>query len=452
MEPQIRYARRADGARTAYAVRGEGPVMIYTPGFVSHLEWNVLIHAGDPRLRDELAKRRTLVDYDRHGCGLSDRNRTVFTPEDDMQDLQAVIDATGAAEVDIFGISTGGLVAVRYAAEHPERVRRLILWGTMPLNDRAVFPPELQARMKAISDLRRSDYALAMRTTASQMFPSGIDPEIFRNLVSVQRQAATPEMMDQLDSIAFDNRPFLARVTAPTLVMHRRDDQMVPFDAGQYLARRLPNARFVPLDGDAHLPNFGDVDAVLGPLLQFLDEDDVTPPAAAVDRAPAAAGTAVILFADIADSTALTERIGDAAFRAASRALDEGMRAAMRGCDGTPVEGKLVGDGVMGVFTSAAQAIEAATRCLRLSAASELRLHIGLHAGDVIHEKDNVYGGAVNIASRICGLCEPGEVLVSQTVRDLARTSAGVTFEDRGEHTLKGIGDTVRVFAVRAPE
>jgi class 3 adenylate cyclase len=226
---------------------------------------------------------------------------------------------------------------------------------------------------------------------------------------------------------------------------------MVPFDAGQYLARRLPNARFVPLDGDAHLPNFGDVDAVLAPLLQFLDED-VPPPARAIAEQPAEAGTAVILFTDIADSTALTERLGDAAFRAASRALDEGVRAAMRECGGTPVEGKVLGDGVMGVFSSAARAIDAARRCVQLSAASELRLHLGLHAGDVIRESNNVYGGAVNIASRICGLCEPGEILVSQTVRDLARTSAGATFEDRGEQTLKGIEDPVRVFAVRAAE
>jgi class 3 adenylate cyclase len=103
----------------------------------------------------------------------------------------------------------------------------------------------------------------------------------------------------------------------------------------------------------------------------------------------------------------------------------------------------------MGVFTSASQAIAAARRCIELSAESELRLHVGLHAGDVIREAGNVYGGAVNIASRICALSAPGEVLVSATVRDLARTSAGVTFADRGEHEMKGVGEPVRVFAVR---
>ena len=158
---------------------------------------------------------------------------------------------------------------------------------------------------------------------------------------------------------------------------------------------------------------------------------------------------AVILFTDIVDSTALTERMGDTVFRTASRTLDEAMRVAMREAGGSPVDGKVLGDGVMGVFTSASQAIVAARRCIELSAEGELQLHVGLHAGDVTHEAGNVYGGAVNIASRICGLSAPGEVLVSRTVADLARTSAGVVFEDRGEFALKGIGDAVRVYAVR---
>jgi class 3 adenylate cyclase len=167
--------------------------------------------------------------------------------------------------------------------------------------------------------------------------------------------------------------------------------------------------------------------------------------------APAQAAMTCILFADIANSTALTERMGDASFRDASRALDAALRTAIREAGGEAIDGKLLGDGVLATFASAAQAITGAQRCLALSAASELGLHIGLHAGDVIREDNNVYGGAVNIASRICDLSAPGEILVSDVVRGMARSSAGVEFDDRGEQQMKGIGDPVRVFAIRRP-
>ena len=161
-------------------------------------------------------------------------------------------------------------------------------------------------------------------------------------------------------------------------------------------------------------------------------------------------GTAIILFADIADSTATTERIGDAAFRAKARELDAALRGDVRNCGGRPVEGRLLGDGILAVFTSARMAIEAALRCAATGDRTGLRLHVGLHAGDVIHEDGNVFGGAVNIASRISGLAAPGEVVVSGTVRDLARTSAGVQFVDRGRHELKGVGEPMTAWHVLA--
>jgi class 3 adenylate cyclase len=160
-------------------------------------------------------------------------------------------------------------------------------------------------------------------------------------------------------------------------------------------------------------------------------------------------GTVAILFTDIVDSTSLTERLGDAAFRERARTLDESLRGIFAAAGGKAIDGKLLGDGVLATFPSAAQAIDAALRCGAAAGNAELQLHVGIHAGDVIRERGNVFGGAVNIANRICGLSAPGQVLVSQTIRDLARTSAGVAFDDCGEHALKGIADRVRVFAVR---
>jgi len=189
-----------------------------------------------------------------------------------------------------------------------------------------------------------------------------------------------------------------------------------------------------------------DAEVVATIIDDFLSEGESQPM-----TAPAiASGTAVILFADIVDSTALTERMGDAAFRERARALDASLRSIISEAGGTTIDAKTLGDGVLATFPAASQAIDAALRCGAAGDAQGLPLHLGLHAGDVIREANNVFGGAVNIASRISALSAPGEVLVSRTVADLARTSAGVTFEDRGEHALKGVAEAVRLYAVRA--
>jgi class 3 adenylate cyclase len=141
--------------------------------------------------------------------------------------------------------------------------------------------------------------------------------------------------------------------------------------------------------------------------------------------------------------------LGDAAFRAKSRDVDVELRRIIAEAGGTTIDAKTLGDGVLATFSAASQAIDAALRFERAADGAQLQLHVGIHAGDVIREEGNVFGGAVNIAARISALSEPGEVLVSATVRELARTSAGVEFEDRGEQQMKGVGEPVRVYAVR---
>jgi class 3 adenylate cyclase len=171
-------------------------------------------------------------------------------------------------------------------------------------------------------------------------------------------------------------------------------------------------------------------------------------PPAHADREP---DTVVIVFADIVDSVPHTERLGDAAFRERARQLDGLLRTHVREHRGSTVDGKLVGDGVLAIFPSARSAIACALQCGALSASVELELHLGIHAGDVIRDGNNIYGGAVNIASRIGQATKAGEILVSETVRGLARTSAGVLFDDRGEYTLKGIDEPQRLYTVRTP-
>jgi len=239
--------------------------------------------------------------------------------------------------------------------------------------------------------------------------------------------------------------------------VHPRDHPYYPTEGARRLAAAIPGARLVLSEGNTVLVLGAQAIAAMAEFLSDLSgvtptqfDDLVVDVSGGPPKTPdLPSGTAVILFADIADSTALTEHLGDAAFRSKARDLDGVLRSVIREHAGTAIEGKLLGDGVLAVFTSARQAIEAALACGQAGAEASLPLHLGLHAGDVIREENNVYGGAVNIASRISGLSAPGEVLVSDVVRTLARTSAGVSFEDRGKQTLKGVGEQVRVWAVR---
>jgi class 3 adenylate cyclase len=237
----------------------------------------------------------------------------------------------------------------------------------------------------------------------------------------------------------------MQRITSPTLILDSAFSAAVPRSHAQRLASEIPNAQLLHLDPEAPFANEQGTRAVE----EFLSDGQPTQaPVPAGPKVDASSGTAIILFADIVDSTALTEHLGDAAFRAKARELDAALRAIIREHSGAAIDGKLLGDGVLATFASAAKAIEAALACGRAGDEMGLPLHLGLHAGDVIREEGNVFGGAVNIAARISGLSAPGELLVSDTVRSLARTSTGVSFEDRGEQPLKGVGEAVRVFAV----
>ncbi len=236
----------------------------------------------------------------------------------------------------------------------------------------------------------------------------------------------------------------LARVRCPTLVIRSRSEEMVGVsqNASKQLAATIPNGRLLVYEA----LQFRHVDEGLGEVIsQFLDEDDDR--MVREQRLPT--GTTVILFADIADSTALTERLGDEAFREKARGLDGALRKAIAGAGGTAIEGKVLGDGVLATFSSAKEGIEGAMAIHKAGSHAGMPLHVGIHAGDVIREDNNVYGGAVNIASRVAVEAATGETLVSATVRELARTSAAVTFEDRGEHALKGVEDPVRLYEVR---
>ena len=439
MEPRVRYARTEDGASIAYAVFGDGPPLLVARPLLRSPVDESLENQFDPVL-PILARSRSLVLWDYRGLGMSDSVSPAYSLESSLADMSAVADAAAMHPVDIMAHLTPCESAIAFAASYPHRVRRLVLCNPST----GTFGSPRRTTLAGLPDIAATHFREYIQLAALRIMGwehAEIARRWERDVLRQFDSQTWERLMDGMERV--DASAHVPRVVAPALVIvdHTALDRhtVMPAERQQQirrLAAALPNGELGVVKPRTPAPEFARlVDA-------FLARD--------VDQSPQLPhGTAVILFTDIADSTALTERMGDAAFRAAARALDDRMRAAIREAGGMPVEGKVLGDGVMAVFTSAAQAIAAARRCVALGAESELQLHVGLHAGDVIRERDNVYGGAVNIASRICGLSAPGEILVSATIRDLARTSAGVTFEDRGEHALKGIDDPQRVFAVR---
>jgi class 3 adenylate cyclase/pimeloyl-ACP methyl ester carboxylesterase len=437
MKPRIQYAKTSDGVNIAYCVAGEGSELLWLwspPWSHVQLDWEtVSSHIFQP-----LAKNQRLVWFDWPGTGLSDRDAIDFSMEAMTRAIETVVARTGLEKLSICAMVSAVPIALTYAAQWPERISRLIF------ADGWTQPSEFQqsATWQAEKALRGQDWVIYSETFA-RVLMGYEDEEYAHQLAKFLRACVEPDAYRAAADASehYDVSALLPGVTAPTLVVHNQNSPWIGVQAGRRLAAGIPDSRFVIVEDltYAQLPSL---------IYEFLREGEASSPAAAA----LPSGTAIILFADIADSTALTERLGDVGFREKARDLDSALRTVIREHAGTPIEGKLLGDGVLAVFTSARQAIEAALACGRAGDEAALPIHLGLHAGDVIREENNVYGGAVNVASRIAGLSAAGEVLVSETVRSLARTSAGVRFADRGERELKGVGEAVRVWAVRGAE
>ena len=439
MEPRIQYAKTEDGVNIAYWTLGEGKPLIVTPAVPFNSSLRSWQTPEGRRWYERLAEKRRVVRYDNRGSGDSERGH-VESLDNLVHDLEAVIDCLGSEMVDIFGNIGGGPAAIAHVVRHPERVSRLILWCAQAGGSDL-------ARLSTAAE--SGDWEAFTETWALGAYGwSGA--EHARQWAKMIREAETPESVAGVLRVIFgaDVTDLLDQVKVPTVVMHRRQLVMpglsvAGIDAARKLASGIPQARLVLLDGDSGVPYLGDSEKAFRAIDEFLSEGEE-----GSTRPSVPSGTTIILFLDIADSTALTTKLGDAAYRERERALDSSLRSAITESRGSPVEGKVLGDGVMAVFGAARQAIDAALRCRDLGNEAGLPLHLGIHAGDVVREGNNVHGGAVQLASRVQGVAAPGEILVSDIVRGLARTSAGVTFEDRGKHELKGIDEAQQLFAV----
>jgi pimeloyl-ACP methyl ester carboxylesterase/DNA-binding CsgD family transcriptional regulator len=267
MEQDIRFCELA-GRRVAYASIGEGPLLVFGAKWVSHLEeeWD------DPRARsfyEELAQNHRVVRYDRLGAGLSDRSLPGSPSiELDTRVMGSVIEANGGESATVFACSCSAVVTASLAARAPELVGKVVLFGSYV--SREDLP---EATRRSLVDFVRVNWSLAAQMLAGLIVPHASGDEIAA-LSRYQRHSADAEAAAAFLDLELhsDARPFLQAMTMPALVLHRRGDRVVPISRGRELAALLPNARFVALSGDAHLPHLDDRREVQRALAGFLDD------------------------------------------------------------------------------------------------------------------------------------------------------------------------------------
>ncbi|HXF31604.1 MAG TPA: adenylate/guanylate cyclase domain-containing protein [Solirubrobacterales bacterium] len=439
MEAATRYAN-SDGVSIAYQVHGEGPLdLVFVPGFVSHVE----LYWEEPsvaRFFRRLASFSRLVLFDKRGQGLSDRPGRPPTLEESMDDLGAVMDAAGCERPAIFGISEGGPMSALFAASHPERVSSMVLYGTFP---RIVKAPDFAqgVRGAALDDLYESLKREWGGPVAIDLWAPSVtdDPEFRRWWSRLLRQGTSPAGAIALIELyrEIDVREVLSAIDVPALVLHRRDDRVVPVRQGEYLAEKIPGARYVELRGADHLAMIGDQDELLDEVEEFLlGSRRAHEPERAL---------ATVLFTDIVASTERAGELGDRRWRDLLERHDAVVRRQLGLYRGREV--KTMGDGFLATFDGPTRAIRCACAIRDELARIGIEVRAGIHTGEVELIGDDVGGMAVNIGARIGALADAGEVRVSGTVKELV-VGSGLEFAPRGTHTLKGAPGEWDLFAV----
>jgi DNA-binding SARP family transcriptional activator/pimeloyl-ACP methyl ester carboxylesterase/class 3 adenylate cyclase len=427
--PPVRYARTEDGVNIAYQVVGDGPLdLIIVPGYVSHLDtwWE----AWSGRLVRQLASFSRLILFDKRGVGLSDRPPHVDV-EDWMEDTRAVLDAVGSERAAVLGVTAGGLIAILFASSYPERTRSLVLYGgfARQLRDPTSYP----------IGLRPEDVETHVEYTQSR-WGTGVglrlycpsvsnDPVAREQFGKYQRASASPGAASAyLRALAeIDVRHALPLVSAPTLILHSTRDRVIPVAMARYMAERIPDSTLVELNSADHLIWFSDsLDVLTDEIQDFLIENL---PNREISRA-----LATVLFVDLVKSP---RRGSSPGHLQAGQLLDRFRGRAVHCAE----------EGLLATFDGPARAIRCASSIVRELCAAGLGARAGLHSGECEIAGDEVGGVAVEIARGVADVARRGEVLVSQTVRDVVFGSA-ITFSKAGRETPSGVPGEWRVYTV----
>jgi class 3 adenylate cyclase len=431
--PAVRYTTTRDGVQIAYSTCGEGSPLLYLTGWWNNIEkvWDV---PTTNAWWSALSARWQLILMDVRGTGLSDRHVEDFGPATMSLDVDAVWTAVGCGPVTLFSMGPVAAGAMAFLLNHPEAVDRLVLWDP---RFRSGDTPET----RLLGELRAVNPDLWMRTINLW---SGWEDQYSREQIGRFYKDNTffePGFLEALNGDSYVKsvwayRERLVEVTLPTLVAGR-ENALNPWAGVREIGREIPSAKVVKVDGYGHAPQNGDIEPVLALLEEFI-------PRTSRHESPEGAFQ-TILFTDLESSTALTQRLGDEAAQEVLRGHNTTVRAALEAHGGREV--KHTGDGIMAAFPSAVRAVEAALQVQRDLAGGEVRVRMGLNAGEPIAEENDLFGTAVQLAARICDRAEPGQVLVSRVVADLC-AGKKLQFRHHSDATLKGFTEPVALYEV----
>jgi class 3 adenylate cyclase len=438
-EPTIRYCRAADGVSIAFWSLGHGEPIVDAGHPPTHceMEWRL------PPIRawyERFTARHQFIRFDCRGMGLSTREVDAYSLDTMVRDLEAVVDALAIERFTLIGGMNSGVSSIAYAARHPDRVVRLVLWcayarGSEFFDDSGT---------RALRDMADRDWHMFTETASRSRFAWTADA-LAREYAQMWRAAITPRVQGMLmDSLrGVDVTPLLSRVSAPTLVLQREDRGV---EIRRRIASGIAGAALVVFPGGSAAPYLEDADVVWATMAPFIGED-----APAVGRRRQSIHT--ILFTDMERNTELLQRLGDDRWRALLREHERITRAQLAAHGGREI--KTMGDGFMASFSSPADALECALalqeacadRNAGAGAGPAITVRCGLNAGEPIAEDNDLFGTAVTLAARIMGKAAGGEVLVSDVIRQLV-AGKRFHFEDRGPHRLRGFDDPVRLWAL----
>jgi class 3 adenylate cyclase len=451
--PPVRYATAADGTHIAYQTMGDGPVhLVLIHGFVSHVEmlWE---WPGFEQLMRGLARHANVTHFDKRGVGLSDRLARLPTFEARMDDVAAVLDAVGAERAVLMAYADGNALATLFAATHPQRTAGLILEGSWGLSIGADIPVSWE---DSVRDWRTLTEGFPGTTDATSYLAAAVcgadspllnDPEFAPGVARLMRHATGPGDVLKLQEIWYhtDASAAAAMVQAPSVVYYRTGwaNRQLPdlWAKSRRMASQIPGAELATVDGFELFPYLGQVDALtdwVGSVLASLRAEE----------ASFARVLATVLFTDIVGSTERIAELGDAAWKLLAERHHTHVRTLLRRYRGTEVD--TAGDGFFATFDGPSRAVRCARAIVGTMREAGIDVRAGLHTGEVEIVNGKAGGIAVHVGARIGTLARAGEILVSQTVRDLAAGS-GLEFAPRGKRRLRGIPGTWDLYRVEFP-